>query len=343
MKLLRKELVKNGLDCALFFTNENVNPNLFYFTGYVGAGTLIVPAKGKPILHVPLRDLSMAKKIKGVKLSHGKKLSEVLNSFKISSNKIGIDFTNISAYDFNDLKEKLSCEFFDISDFMNNLRAVKTKDEINKINMACSITDSIFRKFVSNFGNFKTESEAVAFLTYEVRKSGCGLAFEPIVASGKNASIPHHISNDKINGGFCVVDFGVKFEGYCSDVTRTFYVGKPSADEEKIYYDLLGAQEKSISFIKSGILIGDVLSKSEKITGAMIHALGHGLGIEVHEIPYLSKHNLTDALFREGMVITIEPGIYVENKYGIRIEDDVLVTKSGCDVLSKFTKKLICL
>ena len=140
--------------------------------------------------------------------------------------------------------------------------------------------------------------------------------------------------------GFCVVDFGVKFEGYCSDVTRTFYHGKPTKEEEKTYYDLLENQENAISLIKPGKMIGDFCIEAEKkLKQKLIHSLGHGLGIEVHEFPNITDNSKVG--LREGMVITIDPGEYVEGRYGIRIEDDVLVTKSGCDVLSKFTKKLI--
>jgi len=339
VKLLQTEISRLGLDCAIFATYEKVNLNLFYLTGYVGAGFLVVFANGRLMLHVPSRDLSLAKKVKGVTVSSGKKLSEVLSSNGISVKKAGIDFANISVLDFNNLKEKLSCDFIDLTEFMEDMRMIKRSDEVDLIRKACSITDEIIDKFVKNFNNFKSEEEAVAFLVYSARKRGCGIAFEPIVATGANASVPHHVSSGKINNGFCVVDFGVTFKGYCSDVTRTFYVGKPSVSDKKIYHDLLGAQLKTISFVKSGALIKEVSVESEKLTGEMIHSLGHGLGIEVHEKPFVSKD--TKISFKEGMVVTIEPGVYVSGKYGIRIEDDVLVTSTGCEVLSKFWKELI--
>ena len=132
----------------------------------------------------------------------------------------------------------------------------------------------------------------------------------------------------------------MKSGGYCSDVTRTIYYGKPSKEEEKTYYDLLREQERAISLVKPGKIIGDLCIDAEKnLKQKLIHSLGHGLGIEVHEFPYVSTNSKTK--LAEGMVITIEPGEYVEGKYGIRIEDDVLVSKTKADVLSKFTKKLI--
>ena len=342
MNALQGELVKRGLDCAIFMTNEDPNPNLFYFTGYKGAGFLVIPANGKAVLHVPSRDLSEAKLIKGLSLSSGKKLTESLAEFGINTKKVGVDFVNTSVTDFNMLKEKFGCELFDISCFMDQLRAIKRKDEVMKIRKACKITDKIIGKFVDNFSKFKTEQEAAAFLVYETRKLGCVESFEPIVATGANAAVPHHAPSGKIKAGFCVVDFGIKYEGYCSDVTRTFYFGKPTAEEQKNYYDLLKEQETAIGLVKPGKIIGELCVQAEKnLKQKLIHSLGHGLGIEVHEFPYVSTSSKT--VLKEGMVITIEPGEYIEGKYGIRIEDDVLVTKKGSEVLSKFSKKLICL
>lgn len=211
MKLLQEELNIKGIDCAIFATYEKVNPNLFYLIGYSGAGFLVVTANGEFILHVPSRDLFEAKQINGVEVSSGKKLAEMIKERGISTKKVGIDFSNISVSDFNSLKERLGCEFTDLTEFMNKVRIVKGKDEIDLIRRACFITDLILAKFVKNFKKFKTEKEAVAFLVYESTKMAEGVSFEPIVASGKNAAVPHHKPIDVMNKGFCVVDFGVKY------------------------------------------------------------------------------------------------------------------------------------
>ncbi|MGV8131614.1 MAG: M24 family metallopeptidase [Candidatus Pacearchaeota archaeon] len=340
MKVLQAQIKQMGLDGALFVTNESLNSNLFYLTGYIGAGILIIRHNDCPILHVPSRDLTQAKQVKGVEVTSGKKLIEMLAEKKIKVKRMGIDFANISVFDFNELKEKLNCEFIDLTETMNSYRAVKSNEEIKKILAACKITDKILGKFIKNFKKFKTEKDASAFLVYESNKLAEGVSFEPIVASGKNAAVPHHVPSGNMNKGFCVIDFGVKYKGYCSDVTRTIYFGKPDKSEEKTYYDLLENQEKAISLVKPGVSISDLCNHAEKnLKQKLIHSLGHGLGIEVHEMPYVSI-NSKDIL-KEGMVITIEPGEYVEGKYGIRIEDDVLVTANGQKVLSKFTKKLI--
>ena len=341
MKRLQEELLKRKLDCAIFLSGEKPDANCFYLTGYTGAGVLVIPAVGKPILHAPSRDTGLAEKVKGVVLTDGnRKLSEVLKEKSIACGKVGICFDTLLVSDFNKLKEKLNCEFSDLSSFMKGLRACKNSSEIAKIRTACKITDEIIGKFVKNFKKFKTEEEVVAFLVYETRLRGCDLAFEPIVASGVNAAVPHHVSHGKINRGFCVVDFGVKYKGYCSDVTRTFYIGVPTASDRKLYFDLLKVQEDSINNVEVGAEIASLHNDAKKILGdKFIHSLGHGLGIDVHEEPYVSSS--TKGVLKEGMIITIEPGVYVPGKYGIRIEDDVVVTANGAKVLSKFSKELI--
>jgi len=343
MKRIQEELLKKGLDCALFVNGEKIDANSFYLIGYTGSGVLIIPARGKPVLHAASRDKGMAEKVRGVILTDGnKKLSEVLKEKNVACSKIGICFDNLLVSDFSRLKYKLNCEFTDISNFMREVRECKNAGEIAKIEKACKITDEIIGKFVKNFGNFKTEEEAAAFLIYETRIRGCGLAFEPIVASGANAAVPHHIPSGKIHNGFCVVDFGVTYKGYCSDMTRTFYVGTPTTQEKKLYSDLLKVQEDSINKVKAGAEIAALHDDAAKILGdKFIHSLGHGLGIEVHESPYISSS--TKGVLKEGMVITIEPGVYVPGKYGIRIEDDMLVTSGKPRVLNKFSKELICI
>ncbi len=345
MKALQKYLLKNGLDCALFLNGEKPDPNSFYLTGYNGSGVLIVPSRGKAILHVPDRDKTEALNAKNANVSvadKNRKLSDVLKEKGISTKKIGICFENTFVSDFNSLKEKFNCSFTDLSGFMKELRMQKRTDEIAKIKKACTITDKIIEKFVANFKKFKTESDATAFLTYEARSRGCGLAFEPIVASGANAAVPHHVPSGAIKSGFCVVDFGVTYKGYCSDVTRTFYVGKPTEKERRLYAELLKIQEDSILKVIVGGKIAHLYNDAKRILGdKFIHSLGHGMGIEVHEAPNISYTN--EGVFKKNMVVTIEPGVYVSGKYGIRIEDDVLVTSGKPRVLSKFSKELITL
>jgi Xaa-Pro aminopeptidase len=174
------------------------------------------------------------------------------------------------------------------------------------------------------------------FLENETRKKGYELAFNPIVASGKNSSLPHYnAENIKLRKGFCVIDFGVKYKSYCSDITRTFYIGKPTKKEIEEYEKVLFVQEKCIKMIKQGTKAEKPYLFAKKELKNMIHGLGHGVGVEIHESPNLLEGS-KDILLKN-MVFTIEPGNY--NKYGIRIEDTVLL-KSKAEILTRIDKKL---
>ncbi len=164
------------------------------------------------------------------------------------------------------------------------------------------------------------------------------------MASGKAGSIPHHEPKKiKLRKGFCVIDFGVKYEGYCSDITRTIYLGLPTEKEIKIYNRLLGIQRKIIENIKPGKKCNEAYLETitllDEYSENFTHGLGHGIGLNIHELPNLKSDS--DETFKNNMIFTIEPGIYFENKFGIRIEDDVLIRNGKPIVLTKVQKKMI--
>jgi Xaa-Pro aminopeptidase len=193
---------------------------------------------------------------------------------------------------------------------------------------------------LKGFKKFKSELEVAEFLEAETRKNGCSLAFPPIVASGKHAGMPHYMpGKGKILKGFCVIDFGVKYRGYCSDITRTVYVGKPSQAEKEIYEEVLDVQKKSVKMCMGGGSISGVFDYALNVLGKRFpHGLGHGIGVEIHEWPNLKPGGKEK--FLDGMVFTVEPGVYTK-KYGIRIEDDVLIEKGKSVILTKLSKELI--
>lgn len=221
---------------------------------------------------------------------------------------------------------------------------VKRKDEIKNIKKACRITDVIFSKIIKDF-KFKTEIELKDFILQEIKKRGLKPSFPPIVTSGFRAgneihpkSTPHKLF------GFVIIDFGVIYEKYMSDMTRTIFVGVPSRQQKEIYKLILQSQELGINISLPGIYCADIddivrnsLGKYKKY---FIHMLGHGVGKRIHENPKL-YYKLTKPILKEGMIITIEPGIYIKNKLGIRIEDTCLITKKGCMALTKSSKELI--
>jgi len=221
------------------------------------------------------------------------------------------------------------------------------KEKIRPIKAGCRINDAIFSKVVAHAmaGKFATERDIAKFINAQIRKAGARNAFPPIVAIGKNAVDWHHKPTGArlAEGGFCVIDFGARVNRYCSDMTRTIYFGKASAKEKRIYSLVRRANEKSILKVKAKSDGNDIYKYSRRLLGGYAryfgHGLGHGLGKIIHARPRLSRKK--GRLLQEGDVVTIEPGVYIPKNFGIRIEDDVLVTKKGHKLLSHSTKELI--
>lgn len=225
------------------------------------------------------------------------------------------------------------------------IMAIKLPSEIARLQRAAALTDQIFRSLIRRWRSFRTEAAVARQILLECAKHGVEPSFPPIVASGKNAANPHyHPGNKKIQSGFCVLDFGVRYQGYCSDMTRTIYVGRPNIAEKTLYQTLLRAQMSAIKMVRAGVSTADLDESCRQKLGnrlntQFVHGLGHGLGTQVHEWPGVTKSQ--NVLLEENMVITIEPGVYKQGAYGIRIEDDVVVKKKGARVLTKSKKNLI--
>ncbi len=349
IKEMQKELRKKKIDFALFLNIEfdAVEPNIFYFSGYSGSGALVIPKNKKPFLVVHEMEYEKAKKtkIKAFVRKKGKRITETILGILKKKNirKIAIDKSFVTLNVHKAIKKTFKkAKTTDISGFCLKLREIKTKEEIKRIKEACRISDSILRKFFSNLKKFRTETEAKTFLENETKKNRCSMAFTPIVASGKNSSMPHSDENRKMSKGFCVVDFGITYKGYCSDTTRTFYIGKINKKEKEIYNFLLNVQKEVIKKIKLGVrggyLHSEALRMLNKYKNNFTHGLGHGIGVKVHELPNLTE--LSKDKIQKNMVFTVEPGIYFENKFGIRIEDTVLMENKAVR-LTKATKDLL--
>ena len=221
---------------------------------------------------------------------------------------------------------------------------IKTKKELMLIKKACRITDQIYLRIISglNKHKFRTEKDLAEFINSEIAQRKLKPSFPCIVAAGPGASEPHHTPENRRLKGFVVIDFGVVYKKYMSDMTRTVYVGKPSAGERKIYGLLLKSQITAVNRIKAGMKCRDAHLSASKVLGKwdkrFIHGLGHGIGTKIHEMPRVRKKSWR--YIREGMAITVEPGIYVKNKFGIRIEDTCEIRHGKCMVLTKSGKKL---
>lgn len=345
-------LGKKNADFALFYTSDSsrVNPNLFYFSCYAGIGILVITQKNDPYIIAPEMEFQRAKKssIKKVYLMNKKRFFEsvytILRKNGTKTKNIAIDKNNFTLTSFKYFKKQFrKSKIVDVGLDCAKLREVKTENEVQILKESCSYADKILQKLIKDFRDFKTESEAAAFLEYETKKIGLEVSFNPIVASGSNGSVPHHEPlNEKIRKGFCVLDFGVKHKGYCSDITRTIYVGKPSKEEIRVYDFLLNIQKDSINQIKHNKKCSELYDFANKNLGKygkyFTHGLGHGVGVEIHELPNLTL-NSKDRI-QNNMVFTIEPGIYFPRKFGIRIEDTILF-KNKPIVLTKTSKELI--
>ncbi len=348
-----KSILENkNCDFALFYNldSSQFNPNMFYFSGYKGLGALIIQKKESPFLTAPEMEFERAKKsiIRKVYLMDKKKFFEsiygVIKKNRLKVKNIAIDKNNFTLNSYNHFKKQFkNIKTKDISLDCLKLRQIKTEKEIKIIKKSCNYADKIIQNTIKNFKDFKTEAGAAAFLEYETKKLGLELSFNPIVASGSNSSMPHHEpSNINIKNGFCIIDFGVRYKGYCSDITRTIYVGKPSKKEKEVYDFLLKIQKNAINQIKNNKKCSELYDFVNKNLGEyknkFIHGLGHGVGVEIHELPNLTL-NSKDRI-KNNMVFTIEPGVYFPNKFGIRIEDTLLF-KNKIIILTKTTKDLL--
>ncbi len=329
---LQKFLQRENLDLALFF---NSDANITYFADVkTDLGCLAIPASGKALLFVPgfeAERLAKLSRIKVVKVGSGF-LKDVHKLFP--GKNIGIIPGLISYSQAHSIQSEWNARLVNIEDFCKKLRAVKSHDEIRRITKACAITDALFAEVCSVMHLFKTELDVANFLKLRISQLGLETSFPPIVASGKNGAVPHHIPSNAKLKGFTVIDFGIIYKNYCSDITRTVFFGVPSAKDRKVYQNLLKIQAQCVRKALVGAKLEELSEFAQKSVGkTMIHRVGHSLGIEVHDVqprPFVLE---------AGNVITIEPGTY-PGKFGIRIEDDVLITEKGPVLLTKSPKNL---
>ncbi len=233
---------------------------------------------------------------------------------------------------------------------ITDLRCVKSPAELAAIRQAQKLTDDTFAYITERIAVGRTEREVMLDMEYFMRRRGSeGVAFDFIVVSGKNSSLPHGVPADKVieRGDFVTMDFGAVVDGYRSDMTRTVAVGTVSDEQRRVYDTVLAAQTAALAAIRAGVVCKDIdkiardLIDNAGYSGCFGHALGHSVGLEIHESPNFSPR--CDTVLKSGTVMTVEPGIYLEGKFGVRIEDMVVVTENGCENLTKSTKELLIL
>ena len=327
-------------------------PNVTYFSGFRGDSTALFIGENFLKLITDGRYMNQArqqtKNFALVEQTEGlyKKIVEEIKSS--GCKKIGIEGLVMTVAELSYLKKELAdVEFKSVE--LDTLRQVKDAAEIAKIQVACEIADDAFKKVLAVLKPNVREIEIAAELEYFMRRLGSEkAAFDTIVASGWRGSLPHGVATDKkiCAGELVTMDFGAVYNGYCSDITRTVCVGRASAEQKKIYNAVLDAQLYGLEIItagKGGKEIDEAVR--ERLTAAglgdyFVHGLGHGVGLEIHEEPRLSKRSKCESLL-PNMIVTDEPGVYIENFGGVRIEDTVLVTSGRAQPLTHAPKNLI--
>jgi len=332
-----------------YMTNFDSDPHERFMAYYIDAN-------GEEHLFVPQLDLQAAEQASNVTsmigIEDGVNPYTVLNNAVKQPKRLGIEKGVMSVARYEQLIKVFNHPIcIDIEEALLSMRMVKSEQEITKVQLAVDIVEKVVGHAAKHAAVGMTEQELVAEIEYQMRKLGADRpAFETMVLFGARSALPHGKSGDaKLQpGDFLLIDIGVQAGGYCSDITRTFVMGEPTAEQVRIYNTVLAANEAAIAASCAGITFAE-LDRIARTTieeagyGSLFtHRLGHGFGMEVHEQPSVSAGN--DGKVKVGMLYTIEPGIYHPKLGGVRIEDDVYITEDGkARVLTSYPKQLIIL
>ena len=332
--------------------------NMRYYTGFRGGeGAAFITNKNSRVLITDSRYTEAAEKecydgFSVRQMGAGVTLYDILREF-ISSDDIkliGFENESISFSLYTKLSKNLgeAIELKPIDDLLLIPRQIKNPEEIKLLREAEHIGDMAFDDILGKLRPGMTELEVAAELEYSMKKHGAeGLSFDTIAASGVNSSMPHAIPSTKkiAEGEFITMDFGCIYQGYCSDMTRTVCLGKADDEMKKVYYIVLSAQLSVLENLKPGMMCKDVDRIARDYITAQGygdyfgHGLGHGVGLYIHESPAFNTRDTS--VVRPGMIETDEPGIYLPGRFGVRIEDMILITEDGCESLAKSPKELI--
>ncbi|PKM62931.1 MAG: hypothetical protein CVU97_02845 [Firmicutes bacterium HGW-Firmicutes-21] len=350
-----KKLENEGYDAAVFFDEINQR----YLTGFHSTDGIVLVDERETALIVDSRyyEAAVLAKSNGLLqedvtpylLSNRAMDSLIDHMEKKSISSLAFDKTILTVAQAERLERALpKHKIGGLSDICGTQRQIKSKAEIKSIKAAQEITDAAFSHILSFIREGVTETEVAAELEYFCRRSGAdGMAFNTIAVSGANSSLPHGVPS-KIpltKNSFFTMDYGAKYNGYCSDMTRTVVLGRADSEMRHVYETVLTAQRKSLETVKSGVTGIEVDFAARNYIyasgyeGFFGHSTGHSLGLEIHEQPRFSTASGEKVM--AGAVMTVEPGIYLPGRYGVRIEDLVLITKSGCKNFTRSSKELI--
>ena len=347
LERMRQKMHEEGIDAYVVLRPENGR----YLSGFTGGEATLYVTAEKAILLTDFRYIEQAKgeapEFEIVKT--GQDHFEALAEIGQQAQKVGFEGDFVTFLNYEKLKKGFpQAELLSLPDLVSYLRSVKDPTEIEKIRQAVKIADDAFASVIKTIEIGQTEEEIALDLEYSMRRAGAsGGSFDFIVASGVRSALPHgSASSKKIHlGEFLTMDFGAIYEGYCSDITRTVFLGEPEEKHQEVYQVVLAAQRAGIAAVAPGRTGKEVDAVARKIIvdagyGEYFgHGLGHSVGLAIHEGPNLNMRE--ERVLEPGMVITVEPGIYIPDWGGVRIEDIVLVTENGCEVLTQAPKEFI--
>ncbi|PEK71209.1 Xaa-Pro dipeptidase [Bacillus pseudomycoides] len=347
---LRNAFGEAGID-GILLTNEYSRR---YMTNFTGTAGVVLISNDRALFITDFRYVEQAgKQAVGYEIVQhtGPILDEVAKQVKeLGIQKLGFEQDTLTYSSYTAHKEAVEAEFVPTSGLVEKLRLIKTDSEIKILKEAAQIADAAFEHILSFIRPGVSEIEVSNELEFFMRKQGAtSSSFDIIVASGLRSALPHGVASEKVieKGDFVTLDFGAYYKGYCSDITRTIAVREPSDKLKEIYNVVLEAQLRGVNGIKAGLTgrEADALTRdyiTEKGYGEYFgHSTGHGVGLEIHEAPGLAFRSET--VLEPGMAVTVEPGIYIPGVGGVRIEDDIIVTSEGNEVITKSPKELIIL
>ncbi|HXJ89524.1 MAG TPA: Xaa-Pro peptidase family protein [Candidatus Binatia bacterium] len=351
---LRKHLATTRFDLLLV----SHLPNIRYLCGFTGsAGLLLVQESGSVFFTDVRYDIQAHEEVKAAKVVIGRKATlAAVGEFLAKHQKkrqrqiLGIESEHFTVSEKKRLSQLTStgARLKDAPSMVERFRMVKDEEEIGLIRNAVKLGGEIFDRGLKVLRRGVREVEVAAEMELAARRAGAdGMSFETIIASGPRSALPHgRASTQPIpSGAFVVCDFGVILSGYCSDETRTVWVGSVPEDARRCYEVVREAQQAAVEAVRPGITVGEVDAAARKplkksgLARYFTHSTGHGVGLEIHESPRVAAGQ--KEILQPGMVITIEPGIYFPGKWGVRIEDMVGVTSAGCEVLTPTSKELL--
>jgi len=357
---LRERIELEGLKAAVVFGESN----LIYYVGTEAANALVVSSDQNIVVLSSslnyIRALDERKigdlyfyseymegeERRGIKGDLYSALRTVLEEIGVRKGEIGVNLGSLGYEDYSKLVKALGFEPKDISGIVSRSRSLKDPEELKAIEKSISISQEAMRKALDSLDKGVKEIEVLRVIEDVFRSRGAYNAFTPIVAFGDHTAQPHATPGGRElkEGDLVIIDLGAKLAGYCSDMTRTLVYGKPSSKQVKLFKSVLKAQAKAIESIRAGIKASEVdkaareALKEEGLSTYFIHGTGHGVGIDIHEVPYITLTSKDDLV--AGMVTTIEPGVYIRGYGGVRIEDVVLVRPGDAEVLTSFEREM---